>query len=131
MSEEPTEEILEPEIVPPEPGDDDAQPAREPGRWERALGPVLAGLTLDLVDLTTFGPMGMLLGLFVGAGVGWYLTGVLGLPRKWRRILTALAAIYCMIPFTEFVPAATVFGALGRFFEPGEKQSEAPVEGET
>ncbi len=91
-------------------------------RFERALGPVAAGVILDLVDLATFGPVGIFLGPLLGGLVGWYLSGVLCIPQRWRFSVAALAGFYCMLPRTEFIPVATIVGALARFFEAGPKQ---------
>jgi hypothetical protein len=93
-------------------------------RLERAIGPIMAGFILDMVDFLTFGPIGIVLGLFVGSAVGWYLTGVLGVSKKWRVILTWLAAIYCFLPGTELIPVGTIVGALCRFFQPSPEQNK-------
>ena len=91
-------------------------------RFERAIGPIAAGFILDLVDLATYGVVGLLSGLLIGSVVGWYLTGVLRVPNKWRPALSMLAGIYCMMPGTEFIPVGTIVGACVRFFDPPAKK---------
>lgn len=85
-------------------------------RLHRALGPALGGLALDVVDLTTFGPLGLYLGLLVGASIGWWLACLYQLGNRW---LWAIAAgVYCALPFTEFFPLAALLGAAARFAQP-------------
>ena len=93
-------------------------------RVERAIGPIFAGMILDLADFMTFGPIGLYLGLFVGLTVGWYLAGLLRLPKKWRVWAAWLAGLYCLVPGTEFLPVATILGGLSRFFEPPAGREE-------
>jgi hypothetical protein len=94
-------------------------------RFERAIGPITAGFILDMVDFFSLGPVGIILGLFVGSAAGWYLTGVLGVSKKWRVILTWLAGIYCFMPGTEYLPVGTLVGALCRFFQPSPQENKA------
>lgn len=86
-------------------------------RVERAIGPIAAGMILDVADFATFGRIGLLCGAFVGGFVGWYLSGFLKVPREWRFCAISAAALYCVVPGTEFLPLATILGALSRFFE--------------
>ena len=99
-------------------------------RFERALGPVGAGLVLDLADFATFGPLGLVAGFLIGSLAGWYLTGALRFPEKWRLPATLLAGLYCTIPFTEFLPLATLIGAMSRFSQkpPGTGGPNPPGE---
>lgn len=114
----PYSEVIEPEVLPPAPARAPVRPRRSlRARLRHALGPVLAGLALDLVDFATFGPIGLVLGPFIGGGVGWYLSGLLRLNPRQRLITAILSGIYCMIPFTEFVPVGTLVGAFARFQE--------------
>ncbi len=70
-----------------------------------------------MTDLATFGPLGLKFGLLIGAVSGWLLAPSLGVSSQ-RRWLCALAAgVYCMLPFTSFLPLATVLGALVRLKE--------------
>jgi hypothetical protein len=93
-------------------------------RFERSLGPVGAGMVLDLVDFATFGPIGIFLGYIAGSAVSWYLTGVLGLPMKWRKMISIFGGIYCMVPGTELIPVATIVGACARFFMERERDEK-------
>lgn len=97
-------------------------------RINRAFGPVAAGLVLDLMDLTTFGPIGLLIGLPVGAAVGWWMASALGVDKKSRRWFALAAAIYCTIPFTEIIPLATLAGAYVRFKQNDRKTLPPPEE---
>jgi len=126
VSDDVPEDAGVPEVLPPEDQGEQAS-AGQPSlarRAERAFGPIVAGLILDIVDFATFGPMGLYLGLIAGSLTGWYLARVLGIPRQWRPWLIAAAAVYCTIPFTEFIPAATLFGAIARFSKDKEEASD-------
>lgn len=80
-------------------------------RLNRAFGPVVAGILLDLLDFTTLGPIGLVIGLPVGAAAGYWMASTLGVEPKKRRWLALAAAVYCTIPFTEVLPLATLAGA--------------------
>jgi hypothetical protein len=101
--------------------------AEDPGfasRLERAIGPIIAGMILDMADFATFRHIGIYFGLLVGGFVGWYLTGFLGMSRQWRIYATCMAALYCAVPGTEFLPFATILGAVSRFFEPPSSRKD-------
>ena len=83
----------------------------------RALGPIVAGLVIDLVDLATFGPLGIFVGFILGGAAGWYLGRFYGYSETTRWWLALIAGIYCTIPMTEFIPLATLSGAVARFFQ--------------
>lgn len=83
----------------------------------RAFGPIVAGLVIDLVDLATFGRMGLVFGLPVGAACGWWMGHCMGLSRRACAGCALAAGVYCMIPFTEFIPLATLVGAYARYRE--------------
>lgn len=95
-------------------------------RLNRAFGPVAAGILLDLLDLATFGPIGLLVGLPVGAAAGWWMACALGVEPKNRKWIALAAAVYCTIPFTEMIPLATLTGAYVRFKQSGREQFPAP-----
>lgn len=97
-------------------------------RLNRAFGPVVAGLIIDFVDLATFGPIGLYLGLPIGAFAGYWMGRALGLEHKPSLLCAFLAGIYCMIPGTEMIPVATVVGALARYRESAPKAAAAPAE---
>lgn len=93
-------------------------------RLNRAFGPVVAGMILDVVDLATFGPLGFFLGIPVGLAAGYWLGTCLGLERKHCVWIAMAAAIYCTMPGTEFIPLGTLVGAFARFWESGRKESD-------
>jgi hypothetical protein len=77
-------------------------------------------MILDGVDLVTFGPVGLILGLPVGGAAGYWLGRSMGLDHKSSLICATAAGIYCSIPGTEFLPLGTLVGALVRFEESGK-----------
>lgn len=110
--------------------DDPSNPSNEPAsapttpstshtlrRLNRAFGPIAAGVIIDLVDLATFGPIGLVLGLPIGGLAGYWMGTCLGLDRKACLLCALAAGIYCTIPFTELIPLATLVGAYARFRE--------------
>jgi hypothetical protein len=102
--------------------DNDAGDVAPASVWERlyfALGPIAGCLVLDLVDFVTLGPIGLVIGIPVGAAVGWWLGSLYGLERAGRITVAVLSAVYCTIPFTELLPLATLSGAVARFHHAG------------
>ena len=99
------------------PSAEEREPTEEPvaPRLHRALGPLAVGVLLDLLDLSTFGPLGVYVGVPVGLAAGWYLGAMAGLGVRARLIFGTLAAVYLSIPMTEFLPVGTGVGALSRF----------------
>lgn len=90
-------------------------------RLNRAFGPVVAGLIIDLVDLGTFGPIGLVLGLPIGGAAGYWMGRTLGLSKKASLLCALAAGIYCTIPGTEMLPIATLVGAAARYYESAPK----------
>ena len=86
-------------------------------RVNHAIGPVAAGMVIDTLDVMTLGPVGLLLGIPVGALAGYWLGKSLGLEKQASLLCAAAAAVYCTVPFTELLPLGTIVGALGRFQE--------------
>jgi hypothetical protein len=74
--------------------------------------PILTALAIDLADLAMIGPTGIVVGFFVGFALTSMLTLSTGVP--WRRalVLAVLAGGYCMLPFTDLVPLATMLTLL-------------------
>jgi hypothetical protein len=98
-------------------GEGEGRPRGLRGRLKGLFAPLLAGMLLDAVDFVTLGPIGMAVGFFAGFGVGWWLAPELGF-RSGRRVLAGLlGGVYCTLPMTGFVPAATVAAGLVHFFE--------------
>jgi hypothetical protein len=95
-----------------------------------ALGPLAAGIMIDVLDLATFGTVGLMIGALVGGYAGWVIGEFEGLSRDNRLALACCAAIYMMIPMTEPVPIATAFTLLARFLKGPREKREKPGEGE-
>ena len=75
-----------------------------PGMAKRIVGPMIAAIAIDLLDLATFGPVGLYTGLLLGAVAGYWLAPLLGFPPH-RRWLSALATgVYCTLPLTGPLP---------------------------
>lgn len=81
-----------------------------------ALGPLGAGIILDVLDLATLGPIGTAVGALVGGYAGWILGECEGFERNIRIAFAIGAAVYMTIPFTEPIPAATILILTARFF---------------
>ena len=99
----------------------ESKPPTRTERLNRAFGPVVAGLIIDFVDLATFGPIGLYLGLPIGAFAGYWMGRALGLGPKPSGLCALLAGIYCMMPGTEMLPIATLVGAGARYLESAPK----------
>ena len=84
----------------------------------------MAGLLLDMADLATWGPLGLKIGLPVGALAGWLLAPSLGVPPQRRWLCALVAGVYCMLPFTAFLPLGTVLGALVRLHQRSQPAAE-------
>lgn len=82
-------------------------------RFERAFGPVMAGVILDCVDFATIGPPAFI----IGGLVGLWIFSIYRFPWQHRIIGALLSGAYCMMPFTRFLPLATLVGAWVRFRE--------------
>ena len=97
-------------------------PPTQAQRLNRAFGPVVAGIIIDLVDLATFGPIGLVLGLPIGGAAGFWMGRCLGLSKKVSLLCALAAGVYCTIPGTEMLPIATLIGAAARYFESAPKK---------
>jgi hypothetical protein len=91
-------------------------------RLNRAFGPIFAGMIIDLVDLATFGPIGLVLGIPIGGLAGFWMGRCLGLSKLASFYCAIAAGVYCTIPFTEVIPLATLVGAYARFRESGREE---------
>ncbi|MBN1968244.1 MAG: hypothetical protein JXR48_09595 [Candidatus Delongbacteria bacterium] len=83
----------------------------------KALGPIAGGIILDLADLATFGPIGFYIGMIAGATISYYISTFYKLDKFTTILVMLIGGIYCTIPFTEAIPAATIVTALIRLFE--------------
>ena len=93
-----------------------------PKQW---IGPVLAGFLLDGVDFVTYGPIGLWAGAAAGALAGYLLALSMGVEFERRWPYAAAAGAYCMLPFTAFLPLATVLGTAIRLRE-GRRPLQPP-----
>ncbi len=89
------------------------------------IGPVLAGFLLDLVDFATYGPIGLRAGAVIGGLTGYFLAMSMGVEARRRWRYAAIAGAYCMLPFTAFLPLATVLGTVIRWRE-GTRPAQLP-----
>jgi hypothetical protein len=80
-----------------------------------APGPTGASMIIDVFDLTTYGPIGLVLGIPVGAFAGYWLSQSIRLEQTTGWTITGVAGIYCMVAGTEFLPLGTLVGALVTF----------------
>lgn len=92
-------------------------------RLHSVFGPIVGGLIIDGLDFVTFGPLGILFGALIGGSVAYYITSVERLPVWQRTVLATVAGFYCAFPFTNFIPAATLVGALIRFVQSGKRRT--------
>ncbi len=76
--------------------------------------PVLAAILLDIADVLSFGPQGLFIGTIAGSALGWRIAAASGFSSKGRLVCAALAAIYCIMPFTEILPVATMLTTASR-----------------
>ena len=83
-------------------------------RLQRSFGPLIGAIILDLVDLASFGPLGIG-GFFIGGLVGWWMLSTHEISTSTRMWLSLLAGVYCLVPFTELIPVATLIAALARY----------------
>jgi len=86
-------------------------------RIRRILGPMVAGLAIDALDLMTFGPIGIYTGVILGGAAGWWLAPELGFPQRMRWLCAALTGLYCTIPLTGFLPLAAIVAGISRVFD--------------
>lgn len=114
MQEKDEREVLVPEVLPPVRGDRESEPGPSRAKdAERIFGPLIGGAIIDAIDFVLLG----IPGLIVGGIVAFWIGGIFRLPL-WQRILCAIAAAYyCAIPFTRFIPLATLIGAYAQFRE--------------
>jgi hypothetical protein len=71
---------------------------------------ILAGLVIDLLDLSLAGPLGIA-GALVAGTLVWWLTQTRALSSAARWSLIAAVVLYCVLPLTELVPLGTLVGA--------------------
>lgn len=77
--------------------------------------PLLVGLLIDVVDLLSFGPQGLVTGLLVGAPLAWWGASMWGASRGVRLTAAIAGMLYCLVPGTELLPLATLLQVITRF----------------
>lgn len=92
-------------------------------RLQQFLGPITAAILLDLADLTTFGPIGIVTGFIVGYAVVSWIGSINRFSFRTKAVLSLLAGLYCTIPMTELFPLATLIAVGGRFFKNHDSSS--------
>ncbi len=111
-----TGRVEEPEVLPPENEPRGRASSRQARRVADVFGPLAAAVLVDAVDFVSFGPVGLVAGMFVGGSLAYFFTSAYGLP-VWQRLLWALAAgFYCLLPRTQVVPMATLVVALSQYW---------------
>lgn len=109
-----------PHREPVDPSAGDAQDTTTAGAFSRllhALGPIVPGVIIDGLDLVTFGPIGLLVGMILGFLAGYWLSTEYRLSTNMRLVGALAAGFYCMLPFTSFIPVATLMAVFFRFNE--------------
>jgi len=92
---------------------------------KQIVGPILAAIAIDLLDLATFGPFGLYSGMIVGVAAGWWLAPSFGFGRHRRWVAAVATGFYCTLPLTGLVPLATLACLLLRWPQPGRPPVDA------
>lgn len=87
--------------------------------------PIAAAVAIDLADIATAGPIGLVAGLFVGGMLTTSVSMLSGVRFRRALGLGVLGAIYCTLPFTESIPMATMLTALYGYLL--RRKHEAPA----
>ncbi|MCP3916105.1 MAG: hypothetical protein GY711_11155 [bacterium] len=112
MSDETIE--VEAEPLEDEPQSDAGWESQMRARLFDALGPIIAGVAIDLVDAATIGGLGAKLGFPIGVVAGWYISRRLPLSKKQRVWFAVGCGVYCLLPGTHMLPLGTVLGFVAR-----------------
>ncbi len=99
-----------------------------PSRFARALKPIVAGILIDLVDFATLGPIGIYLGFLLGGLLGYWICSIYKLRPLHRFLGALITGIYCTLPFTAFIPAATLMGAYIEFLVVKPVKEDSTIE---
>lgn len=81
---------------------------------QQMIRPIFAALAIDLLDLATFGPVGLYTGLILGAVAGFWLAPLLGFPPHRRWLSALVTGVYCTLPLTGLIPLATLASVMSR-----------------
>lgn len=95
-------------------------------RLQRALGPALPGLLLDLADLCSLtNRVGPFASFPIGLAIGIWLSSYYPFGFGWRCAIAVASGLYTLTPGTEYIPLATIMTCLGRFVEAAPPNSAA------
>ncbi len=97
---------IEPEVIPPD--GQDPEGSHTAGAAVKDLPNWIAALLIDAVDLATWGAIGIRTGWIVGAISALAIGTAAGWPWRKRLLIALLAALYCTVPGTSFIPLATI-----------------------
>ena len=78
--------------------------------YKQVLSPIIAGLIIDAADFVTLGPIGLYFGMIVGFGAAYWVCSTYQFSRNKRILFSIFTGIYCTLPFTAYLPAATLIG---------------------
>jgi hypothetical protein len=98
------ERLPRPGIDPP--GGSSGSGTRSEGK-RSVLGPVIAGVLVDLLDAATLTPV---LGLALGVPLGLYVAHQSGLRGRAALQLALVIGVYCAVPGTFLLPLGTIIG---------------------
>ena len=109
-------EVQEVEVERLPPGEGERRPpGAEPRQGVRqvaqAMGPIVAGLLIDAIDVATLTPP---LGVALGVPLGLFVAHQLKLRGAAAWQFAALAGLYCAVPGTHFLPLGTLVGVYTR-----------------
>ena len=111
--------VYEPEVLPPIKDGADARPPPlknpEWERWRRTFAPIMVGILVDIVDFFSMGPSGLRYGFLLGTLAAFAIGSMYAMPLRQRFLYSIGAGLYCMMPFTERLPLATLVGLYLRF----------------
>jgi len=95
---------------------------------QQIIRPLFAALAIDLLDLATFGPVGLYTGLVLGAIVGFWLAPLLGFPAHRRWLSALVVGVYCTLPLTGLIPLATLASVVSRSLVRGNLRVDGAAE---
>ena len=86
-------------------------------RLMRGAQPLIPALILDGLDFVLIEPFDIYFGLIIGIPVGYWMCSKYRMPFLKKLVGAFFAGMYCMFPFTELIPAATIVCCYARFWE--------------
>jgi hypothetical protein len=94
-----------------EPGDGDPSAPSKVREISESIGPMLAGMLIDVIDAATFNPI---MGMLVGWPLGYYIVRQVGCSKATASKLGILSGVYCALPGTFLIPMATILAIYGK-----------------